>query len=136
MTHASAIQHVRDTLKGQEITSGIVGRPVPAFAVVSREALATLVDGDWSVRPLGVLEAERLREERAGQGTDARSVTSENGSVGHISPSTATDPAPIPCAECGVPLEQHEIDRIDDAKGTKFEQLCNSCCYIALGIAR
>lgn len=143
MTHDAALAYVRDTLRGQEITSGMNGRPVPSIVVVSREALAALVDGDWTLRPLGVIEAEAKRE-RAGdgvdrtapqqQGTDARSVTSENGSVGHHSPSTATGPAPIPCAECGVALFDYEIARIDESKGTKFEQLCTECCYLALGL--
>jgi hypothetical protein len=65
MTHASAIQHVRDALRGQEITSEINGRPVPEFAVVSREALATLVDGDWKLRPLGGDGADRTAPQAA-----------------------------------------------------------------------
>jgi len=141
VTHASAIQHVRDTLRGQEITAGMVGRDVPGFAVVSREALATLVDGDWNVRPLGVVEAERPREERAGNGdgADRTALQGNSGTSGSASreengADSAPAPTPVPCAECGVALETHEIERIDDAKGTKFERLCNDCCYLALGL--
>jgi hypothetical protein len=128
VTHDAALAHVRDTLKGQEITAEIIGRDVPAFAVVSREALATLVDGDWTVRPLGVLESEAKRERAGTSGTSGVASLEENGAV------SAPAPTPTPCAECGVPLETHEVERIADAKGTKFEQLCNDCCYIALGL--
>jgi hypothetical protein len=144
MTHDAALALVRDTLRGQEITSDMMRRPVPAFTVVSREALATLVDGDWMVRPLGVLESEAKRERAEnGDGAD-RTAPQDQGTGLHLecepdngaglSVRTAPASAPILCAECGVPLEQHEIDRIPDAKGTKFEQLCNDCCYRALGL--
>jgi hypothetical protein len=51
-------------------------------------------------RPLGVSEAERQRVVEGQQpaplaGTVGSASPTENGSVGHPSPSTATDPAPL-----------------------------------------
>jgi hypothetical protein len=136
MTRDAAVAHVRDTLRGQEITSDMVGRPVPAFAVVSREALATLVEGDWTVRPLGVVESEDKRERAGASGTVGTASTTENDDKGFGHLPRPESSAPTPCAECGTPLTLFEIERIDEAKGTKFEALCSDCCYVKLGIAR
>lgn len=130
MTHAAALQHIADTLRGQEITSSINGRPVPGFAVVSREALATLVDGDWTVRPLGVVESEAKRENAGTSGAQQ-----ECEPVANAVESTAA-PSPVRCAECGTALFDYEIARIEQAKGSKFEQLCSDCTRMALGISR
>jgi hypothetical protein len=143
MTPSLALAELRDALKGHDIVASTLGRAPGQWVPVRREALATLIDSHWIVRPLGVVMAERLRAEQAGNG-DGADRTAPQGTSGTVeklilSPAeNGADPAPAPtptlCAECGTPLTLFEIEGIDQWKGTKFEALCGECCLLALGL--
>ena len=127
------------------------------------EALETIVGKrpetpDPVVRPLGVSESESKRGVQPGTSTSEENTSAsdvalalspvlvpdfgtEGATLQPVALGVAVDPlaaAPssgrVSCAECGVALHLAEIERIPRARGTKFEQLCNECTRLALGL--
>jgi hypothetical protein len=131
MTHAAALNEIRNAVEAPRVFQRQFGTALPKLAVVTYEALATLVDGDWIVRPLGVVEAEAKRE-RAGNG-DSGLAAAEGGAVSESTKPPSPLPANGECAECGAPLTYGEAAR-EWARETKYEGMCTECCLLKAGL--
>lgn len=104
--------------------------------LVSREAVATLVDGDWTVRQLGVVEAEAKRSGDGADRTAPTAGTSDVHGVSSVANGAESAPAPPRCAECGTELTSAgEIRRAaEPLGGSKYDGCCDDCVLLKAGL--
>lgn len=105
MSYADAVRRLSFDLAQHEADTKRLGGYPRRLMLVDVETAKTIVD---SRMPLGVLEAERLRAERSGDGVDRTApagtgagVSPENGAESSVRLASASAPSPLPSRRCG-----------------------------------
>lgn len=103
MTRYDALSHCRSVLKGSQLTAELLGREPGQYVPVRRDALELLLNEP--VRPMGVVEAQRIRDARGD------------------------------CRECGTPLTPHDATRATRLPDqTKYHGICHDCVMVKAGL--